>query len=43
MHHTDPAVTEEHYNRATSLTAVGKLREAMRKYVSESAAKPESR
>jgi integrase len=32
LHHTDPAVTNEHYNRASSLTAANRLREVMQKY-----------
>src|SRR5215211_3235452 len=32
LHHTDPAVTNEHYNRASSLTAANSLRDIVRKY-----------
>ena len=32
LHHTDPAVTNEHYNRASSLTAASSLRDTVRKY-----------
>jgi hypothetical protein len=32
LHHTDPAVTNEHYNRASSLSAASSLRDIVRKY-----------
>jgi site-specific recombinase XerD len=32
LHHTDPAVTDKHYNRASSLTAASSLRDVMQKY-----------
>ena len=32
LHHTDPAVTNEHYNRASSLTAASSLRDVLRSY-----------
>jgi integrase len=32
LHHTDPRVTNAHYNRATSLTAADKLRKIVRQY-----------
>jgi site-specific recombinase XerD len=32
LHHTDPRVTEEHYNRATSLSAAESLRRVIRQY-----------
>lgn len=32
LHHTDPAVTNQHYNRASSMTAASSLREVMQKY-----------
>ena len=32
LHHTDPAVTSEHYNRASSLTAASSLRDILRNY-----------
>jgi integrase len=35
LHHTDAQVTQEHYNRASSLTAVRKLREVMQLYVTD--------
>jgi site-specific recombinase XerD len=32
LHHTDPSVTNAHYNRATSLTAAENLRQIVRPY-----------
>jgi site-specific recombinase XerD len=32
LHHTDPTVTNEHYNRASSVTAAGSLHDIVRKY-----------
>jgi hypothetical protein len=32
LNHTDSAVTNEHYNRASSLTAAASLREVMQKH-----------
>src|SRR5262245_41914174 len=32
LHHTDPAVTNEHYNRASSLAAARSLRDIVRQY-----------
>src|SRR5262249_42453141 len=32
LHHTDPSVTTEHYNRASSLSAAGSFREIIRRY-----------
>ena len=32
LHHTDPAVTNAHYNRATSLSAAESLRQIIRRY-----------
>jgi integrase len=32
LHHTDPTVTNEHYNRASSLSAADSLREIIQNY-----------
>ena len=35
LHHTDPAVTNKHYNRASSLTAASSLRDVLRSYTKD--------
>jgi hypothetical protein len=32
LHHTDPSVTNAHYNRATSLSAAERFRQIVRRY-----------
>jgi integrase len=35
LHHTDPTVTNEHYNRASSETAASSLRDVLRNYTKD--------
>jgi integrase len=32
LHHTDPSLTDEHYNRATSMSAAEQFRQVIRRY-----------